>query len=200
MVSNPREPGDFSAADLGGAGASAGVRGAIDAAGPLLPLRDVEQLQLLPGDAVHQTEVHHAPRGRGRPAGASNKRTARVRDYMLNRYAHPLEFLGQVYSRPVDVLAAELGCEKVTALATQVKAAIEALPYLESKMPVQSAADGKPDVVLVMAAAGEGAATAERIREQGIDAIDWSSANVETAPAEMAEFREISDAREGKSE
>lgn len=197
MVSDTGQPGDFSADDLGGAGASAGVRAAIEAAGPLLPLRDVEQLPLLPGDAVHQTAVHAAPRGRGRPAGASNKRTARVREYMLRRYAHPLEFLGQVYSRPVDVLAAELGCEKVTALATQVKAAIEALPYLESKMPVQSQADGKPDVVLVMTAPGEGASTAAAIREQGLDAIDWASANVET---QAADFTVLSDGRSEKSE
>jgi len=123
-----------------GSGLKAGIRSAVSEAGPLLPLRDEEQLSLLAEDAgslgVTSTHVARAGRGRGRPRGAGNKRNADVRAYLLSRYAHPLETLAQFQSRPVDALAAELGCSKREAAQMQIRAAAELAPYIEGKMPV----------------------------------------------------------------
>lgn len=124
----------------GGLGTATGIRTAIVEAGPLLPLRDSEQLELLTeaGDArtTSSTHVALAPRGRGRKPGSRNKRTEEVRGYLLSRYAHPLEVLAQIYSRPVDQLSAELGCSKKEAAFLQVRAAAEVAPFVEGKMPV----------------------------------------------------------------
>jgi hypothetical protein len=123
-----------------GAGTRTGIRAAIDQAGPLLPLRDAHQLDMLAEEAgsasVQYTHVGLAQRGRGRPAGVRNKRTEEVRGYLLSRYAHPLEVLAQFYSRPVDALAAELSCTKKEAAFLQVRAAAEVAPFLEGKMPI----------------------------------------------------------------
>jgi hypothetical protein len=124
----------------GGLGTRTGIRAAVMDAGPLLPLRDTEQLELLREEAgqgtAQSTHVALAARGRGRPVGARNKRTEEVRSYLLSRYSHPLEVLAQIYSRPVDHLAAELGCTKKEAAFLQVRAAAEVAPFLEGKMPV----------------------------------------------------------------
>jgi hypothetical protein len=123
-----------------GSGIVSGIRNAIAEAGPLLPLRDEEQLSLLAeetgSDRIGSQHVQFATRGRGRPKGATNKRQADVRNYLLTRYAHPLEVLAQVYSRPVDALAAELGCSRREAAQLQVRAAAEVAPFVEGKMPV----------------------------------------------------------------
>ncbi|WP_310532525.1 hypothetical protein [Novosphingobium sp.] len=124
----------------GGLGTATGIRSAIADAGPLLPLRDAEQLELLREESgassTSSSHVALAPRGRGRPVGARNRQTQEVRSYLLSRYVHPLEFLSQVYSRPTDALAAELGCSKKEAAFLQVRAASEVAPFVEGKMPV----------------------------------------------------------------
>jgi hypothetical protein len=198
MASDTPEPAKLPGGPLDGCGTSAGVQAAVRDAGPLLPLRDVEQLQLIPGEVTEN--VRRAPRGRGRPAGAGNKRREEVRNYLLSRYAHPLEVLAQTYSRPADVLAAELGCKKIEAAALQIRCAVELAPYVEGKMPVAIDLTAKSDVVLVMTAPGQAAATAAAISEHGIEAVDWSEVNVEPVPAESPEFRAFSDASEDKSE
>lgn len=127
--------------DDAGAGLRTGIRTAIVEAGPLLPLRDAEQLDLLreeaDASATSSSHVALAPRGRGRRPGARNKRTEEVRGYLLSRYAHPLEVLAQIYSRPIDALSAELGCTRKEAAFLQVRAAAEVAPFLEGKMPTQ---------------------------------------------------------------
>lgn len=75
-------------------------------------------------------------RGPGRPKGSPNKRTAKLRDYVLARYRHPAEVLAALASMPVERLAADLLCDRIEAATLQVRAATELLPYLESRMPV----------------------------------------------------------------
>lgn len=135
-------------------GTAAGVRMAIAEAGPLLPLRDAQQLDMLTEEAgqrtVQSTHVHLAARGRGRPRNSKNRQTREVRDYLLRQYAHPLEVLAQIYSRPTDMLAAELGCSKDAALQIQVRAAAEVAPYVEGKMPHQVQLDVNGDFNLLI--------------------------------------------------
>lgn len=127
---------------------------AIADAGPLLPLRDEHQLDLLNqeagGKAMSASHVSLAPRGRGRRPGSRNKATREVRSYLLSQYAHPLEVLAQIYSRPVDMLAAELGCTKAEAMQMQIRAAAEVGPYVEGKMPHQVQLDVNGDFNLLI--------------------------------------------------
>lgn len=120
---------------------------------PALPLRGagVEQLALLPetGD-IRRDMVDALPRGRGRPAGAVNKRTGAWRDYLLTRYPHPLETLAAIQGTPVDVLAAELGCKRVEALAIIKSAAAELAPFMESKMATIVDATNTQRVAIIM--------------------------------------------------
>ena len=139
---------------LGAAVASAlAVAGEIvaDEAAPMLPLLDAGQLAEAGGVAGGIARAaDQARRGPGRPRGAMNKRTAKVRDYLLSRYVHPAEALAQAYSRPVDVLAVELGCSKLEAFQAQMRAAAELLPYIESKMPVAVSGDIRGQVVMTI--------------------------------------------------
>lgn len=140
MSTGDRNPMVESADGDDGSGVVTGIRQAIVQAGPLLPLRDEEQLSLLAeeagSDRVSSAHVGLARRGVGRPRGVGNKRREEVRNYLLSRYAHPLEVLAQIQSRPVDALAAELNCSRREAMQMQIRAASELAPYVEGKMPV----------------------------------------------------------------
>lgn len=123
---------------------------------------------------------------RGRPLNSPNKRTLAMREYFLARYTHPLQFLGEIYSRPTKDLAQILGCELVEALDIQRKAATDALPYLESKMPTQLKLpddDGVPMLVVGSIAAEAKAIHAGRaagtmsIDDDVIEAIDLAEQN-----------------------
>lgn len=124
-------------------GLASAVAAAVDAAGPArLPLADVETLDLFTDPARAAADPREAARqaleaGRrsGRPRGSSNKRTAKWRDYLTSRYAHPLEVLASTISRTPAELAAELGCTRLEAFQLQQRAAAELAPYMESKMP-----------------------------------------------------------------
>lgn len=170
---------------IGGVGTRAGVADAVREAGPLLPLRDAEQLELLRDDRgrMDAVQAQRAPRGRGRPAGARNQRTVEVRDYLLGRYAHPLEVLAQIYSRPVDALAAELGCKRIEAAALIKSAAAEAVPYLEGKMPVAVDINVYRDVPTLVI---EGVT---HDSEELAEMLDGEFMTIEEGEAEMAENR-----------
>jgi len=162
-MSTARNPLIDDDGDADGAGLRTGIRSAIEQAGPLLPLRDATQLDLLAeGGEITSRHIQMAERGRGRPVGVRNKRTEEVRSYILSRYPHPLEFMAQCYSRPVDMLAAELGCTKKEAAFLQIRAAGEALPYLEGKMPVAIDLATKGDFNLLIPGVN---ITAEEARE-----------------------------------
>ena len=61
----------------------------------------------VPPDADREAarQALEVSRGRGRPRGSSNKRTAKWRDYLAGRYAHLLEVLAQTISRTPAELA-----------------------------------------------------------------------------------------------
>lgn len=176
-------------------GMGAAVAAAVEEAGALLPLRDAEQLELIRDDRgrIERTEVAEVPRQRGRPRNARNKRTAEVRAYLLSRYAHPLEVLAQIYSRPTDVLAAELGCKPVEALAIQKSAAAELAPYVEGKMPVAVDLAVRGDFVLAIEGLNASAAEVEELRQ-----ISFRAGEI--VEAEFEENQELSDSAGGASE
>lgn len=88
---------------------------------------------------------------RGRPAGAINKKTVALRQYLgAMGFKDPAVVLAQTYSRPVEELALWLGCEKADAFKMQISAAESLMPYLHGKMPLKVEIDDKPMPVVVM--------------------------------------------------
>lgn len=71
-------------------------------------------------------------------------------DDVLSRYPSPLVVLAEIYSRPVEELAAELGCTRSQAFRHQIAAAKEAAPYLHQKQPVADRAGNKGVMTLVI--------------------------------------------------
>jgi hypothetical protein len=71
--------------------------------------------------------------------------------YLRMGYTHPMLWLGEVLSRPVEELAKELRCKPVEALAEQRKAAADLMPYMESRKPLQihDDRDRSPNILIV---------------------------------------------------
>lgn len=163
------------------------IEGELEAARDLALLADPEQLELIrdavPGrDAGTAVKVAER-RGRGRPAGAMNKRNAKFRDQILALGPHPALALQRAYSTPVETLAAQLGCSKLEAAQLGIRAAAELLPYIEGKQPVTVDLRQQHDVVMIMAGApGVGAAQMQAIADQVNAAegeMDWETAEFE---------------------
>lgn len=121
-------------------------------------------------------------RGPGRPPGSRNRSTEEWRTYILARYRSPLVALAETYSRPVQVLAAELGCSVAAAFQIQQRAAVEALPYLHQKQPTAIEAVGDDHLpFLLLVSPGQAAQaketgfidlTAEIVEDQGVSEAD----------------------------
>lgn len=111
-----------------------------------------DQLALIPTDRPAQdpAAVREARGKRGRPKGARDRKTQELVAYLKSKYRHPLEALAEAWSRPVAVLAAELGCDKVKAYELQQEAAKASLPYWASKQPVAVSLEGKGVVQLII--------------------------------------------------
>jgi hypothetical protein len=113
------------------------LRTAIDA----FEASEVEETQLpLEGLGLPVTDAVVRIRERtgkpGRPLGARNRRTEEMANYLLSKYAHPLERLAQIWSTGTEELAVSLGCSKQEALVEQRLAITAALPYLQPKLPL----------------------------------------------------------------
>jgi hypothetical protein len=141
-----------------------------------------EQLPLLPAALAEATAAEAAGevarRGPGRPPGARNRRTDEWVDYLLGRYRSPLVVLAETYSRPVEVLAAELGCTREDAFKIQIEAASRLAPYLHQKQPLAVNVNAQGVVQLVIETAamrgqisgadGEFTIEAEIVENQGV--------------------------------
>lgn len=101
------------------------------------PDEEPRQLALL-GDAEPAGTAEPAMRqaGPGRPAGARNKRTGKLAEWILAQgYRHPAIVLAELAAADVVELAAALDCKRLEAADLKRKAATDLLPYFESKMP-----------------------------------------------------------------
>lgn len=94
------------------------------------------QLSLLADETGGGTE-DAASRGAGRPPGTPNRRTTRLRDWILAKgYRHPAIVLAELASAKADVLATALQCKRAEAQELIRKSAVDLMPYMEQKMPV----------------------------------------------------------------
>lgn len=141
-------------------GLSAAVQRAMLAKGQdaLLPL---EQLDLLGAPAANVENEAPRVRGVGRPPGALNKRTSDWTDHILANYQSPLVFLAKTFSRPVELLAAELGASKADAFALQIDAAKNLAPYVHQKQPLAVNVDGRGVIQLILETPGEAGAAGQ---------------------------------------
>lgn len=133
MAANPAQP-----AAPKGVKTAVGI--ALAAAGNPSTEQVEEQLELedligapIPSDKV---EIINTVRGVGRPPGSRNVRTREWVEYLLARYASPLEVLAQMAVARVDVLAAQLGCTKLEAFQEKRLAAIALVPFIHQKQPL----------------------------------------------------------------
>jgi len=72
----------------------------------------------------------------GRPPGSRNRRTEAWCDYILARYASPLEVLAQIAVARVDDLTSQLACTKLEAMQEKRHAAIALAPFLHQRQPL----------------------------------------------------------------
>lgn len=135
----------------------AGLKTAVEMlldARPDVAARAAEQLSLLPTPAAAAdlaADDEGARRsGPGRPPGSRNRRTEEWVEYLLRRYSSPLIGLFETFSRPVEQLAAELGCTKLEAFKEQRAALEAALPYVHQKLPLAVSIDAKTHATLVL--------------------------------------------------
>lgn len=153
---------------------------------PVSPGGDGEQGDLLAFerelDALDGATIG-APRRRGRPAGSPNRSTLDLKRLLLARgYRDPAEFLASVMSMDVIELAKALrgGADGLqpsfdqaqAALALQVRAASELMPYFHQKMPIAVQHSGETARPLIVIAGG--AATIQE-RQAGDGALSVHS-------------------------
>ena len=98
-----------------------------------------EQLALWPSAAelgIVGDEERAERRGPGRPAGSRNRTTEQFVQFIRANYRDPRLFLAEVYNRPVEELARQLGCKRDEALKLQITAANDLAPYVAQKQPL----------------------------------------------------------------
>lgn len=143
---------------------------------PMLPLSDPAHLALelamSPVGAVDRAA------GRGRPKGSRNRRSEELVTFILSQHAHPLLALASTYSRPVAVLAAELGCTKLEAFQIQQRAMAELAPYIESRKPVAVQVDTRViQLTIHQGAQGDGQTVAEGLHLEMAAPLDEGEQN-----------------------
>jgi hypothetical protein len=96
---------------------------------------DLEDLLGLPRPIVAPDGAPER-RGPGRPPGSRNRRTVQWVDFLLRRYASPLEVLAQMATARVDDLKNQLGCNALEAFQEKRHAAIALAPFLHQRQPL----------------------------------------------------------------
>jgi len=98
---------------------------------------DIEDLLgLPPPPAPEPGAPTPEPRRPGRPPGSRNKRTLDWINYLLSRYASPLEVLAQMTVARVEDLARDLHCTRLEAWQEKRHAAIGLAPFLHQRQPL----------------------------------------------------------------
>lgn len=111
---------------------------------------EILQLQMSNGGDLHRAvQEHRRLKGEGgRKPGSKNRQNRAFQEYLLQFGPQPgvtqMRFLG----RPVEQLAAELGCSKLEAAQLQIRCDDNLLPYFASKMPVAVAHRFEGDVTI----------------------------------------------------
>lgn len=144
--------------EAGDGGEISGAQGELvdlSASEPHLALPDAEEVLAIAaemGGDMGQAVVEwrrRAGRG-GRKAGSKNRRTADTARYLGQFGPDPLVGMQRIASRPVELLAAELGCSKAEAMGMQIRCMAEVAPYMHSKMAAKVPTGGAGHMTLIM--------------------------------------------------
>ncbi|QUM73334.1 hypothetical protein [Sphingopyxis granuli] len=160
---------------------------------------EILQLQMSNGGDLHKAvQEHRRLKGEGgRKPGSKNRQNRAFQEYLLQFGPQPgvtqMRFLG----RPVEQLAAELGCSKLEAAQLQIRCDDNLLPYFASKMPVAVAHRFEGDVTINFFEGG-GLINGGELVPDGADGDLFSG--MDFAGEETAENRDFSDDAEGQSE
>lgn len=163
------------AAALSGAVASADTA----AAGEQLPLFPSPIPATTHGGRTFDTDALQADaearRKAGRPAGAVNKASARMREYLLARGVNPVEWLIRWLQPTPDQLAAYLGCTTLEAFREQRQVAAELRPvFIPNMAPTDD--EGRPVPLVAINIGGQpGAAGAGRAPWEYLEQIQQVS-------------------------
>lgn len=109
---------------------------------------EITAIQMELGCGLHQAVQEH--RRRGRKPGAKNRRTADFERYMLQFGPHPGIVLMRTMARPVEMLAAELGCSASEAKDKQLRCAAELMPYFVGKKPIDVNVNANGHMTLII--------------------------------------------------
>lgn len=145
------------------------------------------QLELGCDVAAAVTEWRRRAGRGGRKPGAKNKRNQDLARYLAQFGPDPAVTLMRLQARPVEMLAAELGCTKEGAAHLIVRAASELMPYLHSKKPVDVNVSARGHMTLILES-GEPAA----IDGGQLGAIEDAAPLLSFAGAETAQFQPLS--------
>lgn len=149
---------------MSGEGEKTGIKTAIaevaDAVNATQAEAAEEQLPLLslPMIADEQAPPRTSTGKPGRPPGARNKSTEEWKHLFLTKYRSPLFAAGELYSRPIEQLAADLGLrwealdfdQKVRLLTFQRDTALGVLPFVHSKQPLAVQVDARGIVQVIL--------------------------------------------------
>jgi hypothetical protein len=172
----------------GGDQAPAGAGAASSAALPAAIAAEDKRLD----DLLPLGSSPFAPRGRGRPQGAKNRRTDLVAQYLVDRFGDPLTASMAIGGRPLRELVTELrtiasdcgmklGASVMDIARWQQQCRIDALPYIHAKRAPETAKGepvlpiigiGRAENVLIAAGRSLEEAIEKRQQDQSVTTID----------------------------
>jgi hypothetical protein len=161
---------------------------------------EILQLQMSMGGDLHKAvQEHRRLKGEGgRKPGSKNRQNRAFQEYLLQFGPQPgvtqMRFLG----RPVEQLAAELGCSKLEAAQLQIRCDDNLLPYFASKMPVAVAHRFEGDVTINFVDGGGGLLDGGDVTPGGADGDLFGGMGF--AGEETAENVDFADVDRGRSE
>lgn len=134
-------------------------------------------------EAVHEWRKNGA---RGRKPGAVNRSSADLARYLGQFGPDPAVKLMRMIARPVDLLAAELGCSRGEAWDRQARVAMDLMPYFHGKKPVAIDMTVKGDFHLAIAGITHTEGQVEQLRAEFAEVPEGDGED-----AENAEFFEV---------
>jgi len=149
---------------------------------------------------------------RGRPPGSRNRRNVKFAAYFVGKFGDPLDVMGEIMSRPLDLLIEEMEAAQggdakhkpvraIDAMRLKLEAADKAAPYVRGKQPVSIEVTDRKDMVLLVPGLNVlGDYDVETMRaaieEHGLAAIDPETQELVMLPTDRRE-EPISDDEDG---
>ena len=143
---------------------------------------EVLAIQRARGGSMKEAVAEWRAQGaRGRKPGAVNRSTADLARYLGQFGPDPAVKLMRMIARPVDLLAAELGCSLGDAWDRQARVAMDLMPYFHGKKPVAIDMTVKGDFHLAIAGITHSAGQVEQLRAEFADVPEGDGEDADNA-------------------